>query len=355
VGRLMENTSGRDAVLLIIRGLLITVGALIGFLVAGLIFHDAVNTAYLTVLGALVASLVTRRPALLLRNWVADAGGSLTALPPETALAATIGAILALVISVLLNSILSSVPGFAWYHSVGLAALMIIFFMAMGVRYRAVFQPLARQTPSEPRHGNYPAFTPKILDTSVIIDGRVIDVAQTGFLEGPLVVPSFVLRELQTLADQGDPLRRARGRRGLEVLERVHALGENSLVVREFPDGEGGVDDRLVRAANEMRAVLVTNDSALGKIAVLHGVKVLNVNELAEALRPKHGAGDEITVTIVKDGSKPGQGIGYLEDGTMVVIEDGVALRGRTVKVSVVSSSQTALGRMIFARPKEVV
>ncbi|HWG84078.1 MAG TPA: PIN domain-containing protein [Deinococcales bacterium] len=345
----------RDPVLLVLRTALIALGGLIGYYAGWRLDLDPLNTIYFTLLGILVFSLLTRRPARALRRWVAGTAQAILNLPPEAALAATLGGILALVISVLLNSILVQVPGFAWYHSLGMTAVLATFFIALGLRYQALLAPLSRQARSEARPAVLVPASAKLLDTSVIIDGRVMDVAETGFLEGPLIVPAFVLRELQLLADQSDPLKRARGRRGLELLERAQANPLAKLVVTEFPDTGGGVDDRLARAALDSHATLVTNDSALGRIASLQGVRVLNLNELADALRPRHGAGDELTITVVREGSKPGQGVGYLEDGTMVVVEDGLALRGRTVRVAVVTSSQTALGRMIFARPKEVV
>jgi uncharacterized protein YacL len=182
-----------------------------------------------------------------------------------------------------------------------------------------------------------------------------VEVTQTGFLEGVMIVPGFVLRELQYFADQSDSARRSKGRRGLEVLEKLRAMRGVELSVREFEDTGGGVDDRLIRAAQEIDAYVVTNDTGLARVAGLQDVRCLSLNSLADALKTRYGAGDEFELQIVKEGSQAGQGIGYLEDGTMVVIEDGVAFKGRTVRVMVSTVTQTSLGRMIFAKPKEVV
>jgi uncharacterized protein YacL len=350
-----------DPLLTLVRSLLVALGALVGYVISYPVFApDSLNRVYVTLLGGLVASLLVRRPAKIIRDFLGRVIDSVVHLPPQTVLAGTVATIAALVISVLLNNLLSSVPGFAWYFQLGVTLILEVFFVFFAVQNREWFTPIAgkpveRIVPSG-------AVATKLLDTSVIIDGRIAEVAQTGFLDGPFIVPAFVLRELQFFADQADPIKRSKGRRGLEILERMRATPGMEFVVREFPgdapsvSGTGeAVDDRLVRAALDMGAWLVTNDNGLAKVAGLQGVKCLSLNALAETLKPRHGAGDELTITVVKEGSQAGQGIGYLDDGTMVVIEDGLALRGRTVRVAVVSNIQTALGRMIFAKPKEVV
>ncbi len=348
-------TRSGDPLLTFIRSVLVAVGALIGFAASSSLFPvDSLNRIYVTLLGALIVSLLVRRPARVLRDLIAQFVDTLTHMPPQAVVAATIATIAALLISVLLNNLLSSVPGYAWYFQLAVTLVLEIFFVSFAVRNREWFTPIAgRGLVDRPSLNALRA--PKILDTSVIIDGRVFEVAQTGFLDGPFIVPAFVLRELQFFADQSDPAKRSKGRRGLEFLERMQAVADMDFTVREYADSSGNVDDRLVRAAIESNAWLVTNDNGLAKVAGLQGVKCLSLNALAEALKPRHGAGDELTVVVVKEGSQPGQGVGYLEDGTMVVIEDGLALRGRTVRVAVVSNIQTALGRMIFAKPKEVV
>lgn len=203
----------------------------------------------------------------------------------------------------------------------------------------------------EGRGAAQPAGRPALLDTSAIIDGRIADVCRTGFLEGTLVVASFVIEELQRIADSSDPLRRNRGRRGLDILQRLQKEPGVRLEIVEA-DGRGDVDLRLVKLAQQMGARVVTSDFNLNKVASLHGVGVLNVNELANALKPVVLPGEEMTVQLIRDGKEQGQGVGYLDDGTMIVVDGGRRYIGETVDVTVTSVLQTAAGRLIFARPK---
>ncbi len=196
----------------------------------------------------------------------------------------------------------------------------------------------------------------KIVDTSVIVDGRIVDIVQSGFLEGPLVVPRFVLSELQAIADSADPQKRVRGRRGLEVLARLQEAVALDIVERDFDDARG-VDAKLVRLARETHAKLLTNDYNLGRVAHVEGVPVLNVNELAGAVRSVVLPGEDLHVAIVRDGKEAHQGVGYLADGTMIVVENGRRLIGEDAEVQVTSVLQTAAGRLIFAkvrRPQQV-
>jgi uncharacterized protein YacL len=193
---------------------------------------------------------------------------------------------------------------------------------------------------------------PKILDTSVIVDGRILEIVQSGFLEGPLVLPRFVLRELQLIADSSDPMKRLRGRRGLEVLGKLQETTTLEISERDYDDVGGAVDAKLVRLVQERAGKLVTNDYNLNRVAHVEGVFVLNINELANAVKPVVLPGEEMHVAIVRDGKEPHQGVGYLEDGTMIVVENGRRLMGEDVDVQVTSVLQTAAGRMIFAKPK---
>jgi uncharacterized protein YacL len=196
-----------------------------------------------------------------------------------------------------------------------------------------------------------PGGVQKLIDTSVIVDGRVIEIVESGFLEGPLVLPRFVLSELHLIADSADPMRRARGRRGLEVLAKLQEL--TKLEISELDYREiTGVDAKLVRMARDRHAKLVTNDYNLNRVAHLEGVEVLNINELAGAVKPVVLPGEEMRVTIVRDGKEPHQGVGYLEDGTMIVVENGRRLIGEDTEVQVTSVLQTVAGRMIFAKIK---
>ena len=193
----------------------------------------------------------------------------------------------------------------------------------------------------------------KYLDTSVIIDGRIADVAQTGFLEGEIVVPGFVLAELHHIADSADGLRRARGRRGLDVLGRLQKMQEMSITVDEtdYPD-TAEVDVKLLRLCREKGGVVVTNDYNLNKVAAVTGIRVLNINDLANAVKPMLVAGEELAVQVVREGKEPGQGVSFLDDGTMIVIDNGKRYVGERIPVVVTTVLQTSAGRMIFAKVK---
>ncbi|NLN19072.1 MAG: PIN/TRAM domain-containing protein [Firmicutes bacterium] len=194
---------------------------------------------------------------------------------------------------------------------------------------------------------------PKIVDTSVIIDGRIADIVRTGFLEGPLLVPRFVLTELQHIADSSDVLKRNRGRRGLDILNRIQKEERVQVQIieddlEEFSD----VDSKLVQLAKQLGGYVITNDYNLNKVAELQGVRVLNINELVNAVKPLVLPGEEMVVHLIKDGKEQGQGIGYLDDGTMIVVDGGRRYIGESIGVLVTNVLQTNAGRMIFAKPK---
>jgi uncharacterized protein YacL len=197
-------------------------------------------------------------------------------------------------------------------------------------------------------------YEPLVLDTNIIIDGRIGDLCATGFLSRSLIVPRFVLDELQTLADSRDPLKRERGRRGLEILNELQRLREIELTIHESAsdDVDLGVDARLVRVAKVLKARLLTNDHALAQVARLQQVPVLNLAELARALRPTVVTGDEIDLNLVKEGRESHQAVGYLPDGTMIVVNHARSQIGKVVTVTVSSALQTAAGRLIFAELK---
>lgn len=200
------------------------------------------------------------------------------------------------------------------------------------------------------KHGN-DVFSGKLLDTSSIIDGRIAEICSTGFLEGPLLVPVFVLEELQLIADSSDLLKRNKGRRGLDILKQMQE--DNYVEVRiindDFEDVQG-VDSKLVRLGRKINAKVVTNDYNLNKVAALQGVVVLNINDLANALKPARIPGERMDVLVVKSGKEENQGIAYLDDGTMIVVENGQKHIGSTVPVMVTSVLQTSAGRMIFVK-----
>ena len=197
---------------------------------------------------------------------------------------------------------------------------------------------------------------PKILDTSVIIDGRIAEIIRTGFIEGPIIIPEFVISELQHIADSTDGLKRNRGRRGLDVLNRIRAdygidiyNTSSEKALEEIPE----VDIKLLKLAQLTNGKVVTNDFNLNKVAGIKGVGVLNINELANTLKPVVLPGEGMTVYLVKEGKEQGQAVAYLDDGTMIVVENGDRKIGQTTDISVTSVLQTAAGRMIFGRLKD--
>ncbi len=196
----------------------------------------------------------------------------------------------------------------------------------------------------------------RILDTSVIIDGRIADICDAGFIQGALLVPRFVLEELQYIADSSDSMKRSRGRRGLDVLNRMQKSSGINIEItdHDFPKIKA-VDAKLVALANKIGGKLVTNDFNLNKVAELQGVKILNVNQLANAMKPVVLPGEMMSLKIIKDGKEPGQGVAYLDDGTMIIVDNAQRYQGSTIVATVTSVLQTTAGRMIFSEFKEVV
>lgn len=307
------------------------------------LLSSPINLIYLTVVGALLGLLLAPRLEHGIRRGLARLEEGWSRLPPELPLAVTAASVLALLAAVLLTTLLSSVPGFAWYHSLGIALVLILVFSFVAVRNMHFFRPgAAAGAPPRDLGG-------KALDSSVLIDGRIAEMAELGWLEGPLWVPRFILRELQLLADQEDPVRRGKGRRGLETLERLRGI-----VPLEVVDDEVGrqelTDDKLLDLCRARGMALVTNDAAMVQLARIYDVKVLSVQALSIALRTQYRPGDRVELEIIKPGREPGQGVGYLEDGTMVVVDHAVQHRGRKVKVVITQTIQTQVGRLVFAR-----
>lgn len=189
-----------------------------------------------------------------------------------------------------------------------------------------------------------------ILDTNVIIDGRVQDLYATHFLRGEIIIPEFVLNELQFIADSSDPQRRSRGRRGLENLEKLREANPNLQIWEKDYDDIKDVDHKLIQLAKDLGAELLTNDFNLNKIASLHQIRVLNINDLAQAIKPSYFVGDEMVIRIIRNGKEAHQGVGYLDDGTMVVVDDAKRLNGQDVSIVITSILQTSAGRMVFGR-----
>jgi uncharacterized protein YacL len=192
----------------------------------------------------------------------------------------------------------------------------------------------------------------KVIDTSSVIDGRIEELMKTGFVEGQLLIPQFVLQELQMLADSSNDMKRQRGRRGLDTLKRMQDEFPEAIVIHSANYSDlNAVDDKLIRFASEINGILLTNDYNLSKVANLQKVPVLNINDVAQALRPIYSPGDSLEIKIVKEGKEASQGIGYLDDGTMVVVEEGSQYLGNEARIVVTSALQTSAGRMIFAKP----
>ncbi len=343
-----------DALGQILRTFYIILGGYLGFILGSFLSKQFTGFAYpnswylacaLALTTFLFASKLEEFSKMVFRqakNWFA-------ALEPRKVTAFAIGAIAALLISVLLNNILQGSVFDNLFIKIFTTLGLGGFFTFFTVQKSEFFGMMAQSPPqivppSTPKYLNS-----KILDTNVIIDGRITDLASSGFLEGTLLVPVFVLRELQFIADQGDTTKRARGRRGLEVLEALKGMQPLEIIDWDAPD-LSSVDDKLIRLAKEINGKLVSNDYNLGKVAKLQEVSVLSLNELALAIKPKFAAGDLMSIIVTNEGKQAGQGVGYLEDGTMVVVDGGLAFRGKPRRVVVQSNIQTAMGRMIFAK-----
>ncbi len=283
------------------------------------------------------------------------------ALPPDILITRSVALVLALVLANLAMvpiyliplppELIFIEPLASIFFSLAIAYLGISLADTQGPALIRLFNPNYALQAALLAEGSLSPASAKVLDTSSIIDGRIESLIETRFLEGTLVVPRFVLAELQTIADKADPQKRERGRRGLEMLQEMRRKYEGRIVFHEADYPElNTVDDKLVRLTQSVGGALVTTDFNLNKVAMVLDVNVLNVNELAECLRPLYIAGDSLEVKITREGKEPGQGVGYLDDGTMVVVEEGQRLLGKKRSVVVTSAIQTAAGRMIFAK-----
>jgi uncharacterized protein YacL len=228
------------------------------------------------------------------------------------------------------------------------SALLVVSLALIGIQLGASKAPEMRKDETEVEHKE--PRTVGILDTSVIIDGRVADVCETGFLSGDLIIPQFVLRELQMIADSPEATKRTRGRRGLDILNKMRKQSYVNVIIIdvEYPSVKD-VDQKLITMAKETGYAILTNDFNLNKVAEVHAIQVLNMNQLANALKPIVLPGENMKVQVIKEGKEPTQGVAYLDDGTMVVIDNGRKYMGRNVEATVTSVLQTPAGRMIFA------
>jgi uncharacterized protein YacL len=248
--------------------------------------------------------------------------------------------------------ILMWVPGTDVNVRVFLIATLVLLFgfmgISLGLTRASKWESLINAVHKHQVHTG----SPKVIDTSVIIDGRILDICETGFLDGTLIVPRFVLRELQNIADSADVLRRAKGRRGLDIIKAMQEKVAKVFVMvveDDYPEVRE-VDGKLLKLARDYGAKIITNDYNLNKVAQIEGVAVLNINDLANAIKPAVLPDEHMQVKVIKEGKEPFQGVGYLDDGTMVVVDGGKEYIGRSVSVIVTSVLQTAAGRMIFGK-----
>ncbi len=313
-----------------------------------------------------LGSLIGIVAGLLLAPLIIRGAGILTAfleqylqkIPLQDLLMGAVGLILGLIIANLLSPILFVAGVFGKIAWVLLAILLGYLGISMGVKKREEIVGLLssfRLGKEKGLKGDKKQTNLKVLDTSVIIDGRIADLCESGFIEGTLLVPAFVLEELRHIADSEDVLKRNRGRRGLDILNAMRKSSKVKVQIYDNAHGPGDageVDTRLVKVAQRLGAKIITNDFNLNKVAELHGVGVLNINELANAVKPVVLPGEEMQVQVIKDGKEMGQGVAYLDDGTMIVIDGGKRYIGQNINVLVTSVLQTAAGRMIFARPR---
>lgn len=334
---------------LFVRGGACIVGGLVGLaggrsLLAHGILSESINLVYLTLLGLLIGYLLSGQLVGVGERLV----GWFRSLAADAVLAAGIGATAALIVTVLLNSVLERIPGFSWQLSLVMTGFLIVASAWFFVVNRHVFIRAPLPGAAALRVRNAEPLT--VLDTSAIIDGRVVAVAEAKFLTGRVLLPDVVMYELQHIADASDAARRRRGRRGLEVIGQLEKLLAPGFELVHDTFADEAVDTKLVKLCLERGARLVTTDYNLGRVAAIAGVEVLNLNELAGALRPSFATGETLSVQITKPGREPGQGLAYLDDGTMVVVEGAAALVGQRVPAVVTSYLQTNVGRMVFAQ-----
>ncbi len=300
-------------------------------------------------MGLVVTPFITTRPIRAVRAKMAQ-------LSAHTMVAGLAGLVVGLIIAALVSFPLSLLPS-PFGQLLPFLGALVFGYLGVAVfvmRQRDIFSLVrSRFGGSSEEHGGDAGGQPVLLDTSVIIDGRIADIARTGFIRGSMLIPAFVLNELQHIADSSDSLRRQRGRRGLDILNRLQKDTSVPIRITDLDvEGVRAVDDKLVILAKQLRCPIVTNDYNLNRVAELQGVPVLNINELANAVKAIYLPGETIDVHIIQEGKEVGQGVGYLDDGTMVVVEDGKSYIEQTIPVMVTKVLQTAAGRMIFARPE---
>ena len=373
----------------VFRGILAFVGALLGYEVFDLLYFllSKTNTSgspllaegarlWLQIIVAIISGVIfyNLAPALNRKSkkMADNIGNDLQTISTNDLLGGVVGLIIGMVLAFLISQIYAGtgiITGsleltitICIYVILGYLGLIVgnkklpeLFAVSMNMRKLAAKAAASEENPYDynPKESKKKGAIPKILDTSVIIDGRIVEIMKTGFLEGPIVIPEFVLVELRHIADSSDALKRTRGRRGLDILNKIQEdygieiyNTDSEKALKEIPE----VDVKLLKLAQIMKGKVVTNDFNLNKVAGIKGVPVLNINELANAMKPMVIPGEVMTVTLIKQGKEAGQAIAYLDDGTMIVVEDGRRKIGQTLDINVTSVLQTAAGRMIFGK-----
>ncbi len=362
----------------ILRGIFTIIGLILGYLIGDAIIHASyfqkfayisnspIKTVLFLILSTLFFGIILFLGSPYINGVIIKIMDyiekSIQKLPATEMLFGTAGAITGLAIAALFVNLLARIPVIGAILAIFLAVVMGALGGKIAIKKReeliALFSNISikKSNSKDKKNKNDYNVCPKVLDTSVIIDGRIFDICQTGFIEGALVIPNFVLEELRHIADSSDGLKRNRGRRGLDILNKIQKELNIDVQIyeKDFPD-IAEVDSKLLKLAQVLNGKVVTNDYNLNKVAEFQGVPVLNINELANAVKPVVLPGEEMRIQIIKDGKESGQGIAYLDDGTMIVVEGGRKYIGETRDVIVTSVLQTAAGRMIFAKRKEEV
>ncbi|MFT8314824.1 MAG: PIN/TRAM domain-containing protein [Clostridium sp.] len=358
----------------LLRGLLTLIGLVLGYILGdGLLkthYFNIVITksgAIQTVLFLILCTLLFGLIFYLISPWIINGitkameyfENNIQKVPISEIVFGTAGAMVGLFISAMFVSLFPRMSILWTFIEVIICLIVAAFGADIAIKKReeiVLFFSNAKKVSINKDKKNKAVFKSgaKVLDTSVIIDGRIFDICQTGFVEGTLIIPNFVLQELRHIADSSDALKRNRGRRGLDILNKIQKELNVDVQIyeKDFADIEE-VDSKLLKLAQIMNGKVITNDYNLNKVAEFQGVPVLNINELANAVKPVVLPGEEMIITIIKDGKESGQGIAYLDDGTMIVVEGGRKHIGETLNVAVTSVLQTAAGRMIFAKQKE--
>ncbi len=323
--------------------------------ILGVTFMSLVSMLIGGILGAIIGNFASPYLIHSLFSFTSWTEKSLSSLSTQDLFLGTVGLFLGLIIANLVGIAFDRVPYVGPYVSVVLSIILGYLGMHLCISKRSELGEWLHFRGGKGRSGEKVKEKGKLLDTNIIIDGRIVDVYKSGFLEGPIIVPVFVLEELQKIADSADVLKRNRGRRGLDILNQLRKNNKDAIkiVIDDFDD-INEVDSKLIKLAREKHWKIITNDYNLNKVAELQGITVLNMNDLASAMKPAVIPGEQLFVQLVKQGKEEDQGVAYLEDGTMIVVENGSHAIGHEVPVIITSVLQTSAGRMIFAKLEDM-